>query len=125
MSHIKWLTPEQKSEGQVYCRKYKSDQSKNMLRNFIVFAIEEEFAPKYYLIDDQVVSIDYATSSKEEISKGVFDFVGHGRYVGSETNKGTLDKDLLTFYKNNPTKIPSFHQELFYTLTAPRPRKEE
>lgn len=124
MGTIKGLTPEQKSEGNVYCWKYKWDGAKNLLRNFVVFGMEE--APtKYFLIDDKIVTADYDTLSKESVSKRVFDFIGYGKHIWSDDDKGNPDKRLLKFYKENPDKIPDFHKAIFETLTAPGPGSAE
>lgn len=119
MAKITSLTPEQKAEWLVYCRKYKHSHSRNLLRNFIIFAIEEEHADEYYLIWDKVTNdVDYTTSNKEALSKKAFEFIGYGKHIWSDDDKGNPDKRLLKFYKENPDKIPDFHKEIFETLTA-------
>lgn len=124
MGTIKGLTPEQKSEGNVYCWNYKWDGAKNLLRNFVVLGIEE-FPTKYFLVDDKVVTADYDSLNKDAVSKRIFDFIGHGKHIWSEDANGNPDSRLLRFYAENPDKIPDFHKAIFETLTAPKHRSNK
>lgn len=94
------------------------------MRNFLRINIEEQ-PNQYYLINGEVTIADDYTKSLKDINKDVFNFLGYGTHIGSETEDGKPDKRLLRFYKENPDKIPDFHKQIFDALTAPKPRSAE
>ncbi len=117
------MTSQEKKEGKRYLWSFKTESHINLLRAHIRFSFEEK-PNQYYLVNDKVVIADEATSGIKEVDRDIFDFVGYGKHIGAEKENGNADQRLLTFYKENPDKIPDFHKEIFETLTAPKRRKK-